>query len=64
MGDRFAPLPAICQTNGRILDPKTESDSSGLEPSEYVVKLYLNAIDDVTGRVSLLASQGETAVPD
>ena len=51
-GGPFAPAPAICQTNGPILDPKTAFDSSGLELSEYVAKFYLNT-DDVTGRVKV-----------
>ena len=39
-GGRFAP-PAICQTTGPILDPKTAFDSFGLELFEYVTKFYL-----------------------
>ena len=45
------PPPAICQTNGQILDPKMAFDSSGLELAEYVAKFYLNVTVDVTGRV-------------
>ena len=65
-----SPPPAICQSAGRILDPKTRFDSSGFELSEYVARLYLNVTDDVTGRVkcqifdnlSLPASPGKAAV--
>ena len=50
-GGRFAPLSALCQTNGPIIDPTTAfHESSGLEISEYVAKFYLN-VTDVTGRV-------------
>ena len=45
------PPPAICQSNGPILDPETAFDDSGPELSQYVAKFYLNVIDDVTGRV-------------
>ena len=50
-GGRFAPAPAICQTNGPILDPETAFDSSGLALSEYVAKFHLHVTGDVTGRV-------------
>ena len=50
----FRPPPAICQTNGPILDPKTAFDSSGLEISEYVAKFYLNVTDEVTDRVKCI----------
>ena len=52
-GGRFSPPPAICQTTGPILDPKTALHSSGLELSEYVEKCYLfcDVDDDVTGQV-------------
>ena len=43
------PLPAIFQTTGPILDPKTAFDSSGLKLSEYVAEFYLNVTDDATG---------------
>ena len=46
-------LPAICLTNEPILDSKTTFDSSGLEISEYVAKLYLNVTGDVTDRVEI-----------
>ena len=70
-GGAFRP-PAICQTNGPILDPKTEFDSFGLEISEYVAKFCLSVTDDVTGRVkgqnfeylSLLASPGKATTSD
>ena len=69
-GGASRPPPAICQTNGPILDPKTAFDSSGLELSEYVAKFYLSLTDDFTGRdicqffeyLSLLASPGKAAV--
>ena len=35
-GGAFPPPPAICQTNGPILDLKMAFDSSVLELSEYV----------------------------
>ena len=68
-GERFGP-PAICQTNGPILDPKTAFDSSGFEISEKIAQFYLNGTDGVTGRVKvqvfgylpLLASPGKAAV--
>ena len=52
-----------------MLDPKTVFESYGLELSEYAAKFYLNATDDVTGRVkcqifehlSLLASRVKAA---
>ena len=52
-GGAFRPLPspAICQTKGSILNPKTAFDSSWLELSENVAKLYLNVTDDVIDRV-------------
>ena len=41
-GGAFRPFhPAICQTTGPILDPKTALDSGGLELSECVSKFYL-----------------------
>ena len=39
-GGRFGP-PAICQTTGPILGPKTALDSSGFELFEYIAQLYL-----------------------
>ena len=32
------PSPAICQTTGPIVDPKTALDSAGLELFEHVAK--------------------------
>ena len=49
-GGRFGPL-AICQTTGLTVNLITAFDSSGLELSEYVAKVYLKVTDDVTGRV-------------
>ena len=74
-GGAFRPstLPAICQTNGLIIDPTTAfHESSGLEISEYVAKFYLNVTDYVTGRVkgqilehlTLLTSPDKEAVSD
>ena len=50
-GGAFHP-PAFCQTTGPILEPKRAFDSSGLELSENVAKLYLNVTDDVTVRIN------------
>ena len=36
--ESFAPPPAICQTDGPILDPKMAFDSTGPELSKYAVK--------------------------
>ena len=66
------PSPAICQTNGPILDSKTAFDSSESELSECVTQFYPTVIDDVTGRVkgqifeypSLLVSPGKATVSD
>ena len=44
---------AICQTTGPIIYPKMAFDSPNLGLVEYVVNLYLDAIDDVTGPVKV-----------
>ena len=41
---------STCQTAGPILDPKTLLDSFWLVLSEYIAKLHLHVIDDVTFR--------------
>ena len=41
IGGGVRPPPAICQTTGPILYPKTAFDSFGLELSEFVAKCYL-----------------------
>ena len=64
--------PAIYETTGRTLDPKTLFDGSRLERSECVAKFLPNVTDDVTIRVkvrffdnvSLLASPGKAAVSE
>ena len=44
-------VPAICQTTGSILDPKTILDRPGHVYAGYFAKFCLNVTDDVTDQV-------------
>ena len=48
MGGGVLAPRAICQTTEPILGPKMAFDSTCLERSEYLAKLYLKVTDDVT----------------
>ena len=69
-GGRVSTTTEVCQTDGRIIDPKIAFDSFRLELSEYCAMFYINVTDDVTGQIkghffkylALLASPGKAVV--